>query len=133
MMARKPVTAHPADSIALVAKLMDRKNVGAVVITENDTPTGIVTDRDLALATCIRLVSPDEPVESVMTHPVSTLREDEGILDATKQMMEHSVRRLPVVDEHERVVGLVSVDDLIPLLSRELHHIAEGIQSEVAR
>jgi hypothetical protein len=43
------------------------------------------------------------------------------------------VRRLPIVDEHERVVGLVSVDDLIPLLSRELHQIAEGIQTEIAR
>jgi CBS domain-containing protein len=112
---------------------MDRKNVGAVVVTENGKPTGIVTDRDLALATCIRLFSPDEPVALVMTHPVSTLRDDEGILDATRQMMEHSIRRLPVVNEHERLVGLVSVDDLIPLLSRELHHIAEGIQAEVAR
>jgi CBS domain-containing protein len=132
MITRKPVTIAPDASLADAAKLMEQENIGAIVVTEKGKPTGIVTDRDLALATCVRGVSRGDAVVAVMNHPVSTIREDEGVLDATKQMMEQSVRRLPIVDDHERLVGLVSVDDIVPLLSRELHHIAEGIQAEVA-
>jgi CBS-domain-containing membrane protein len=65
-----------------------------------------------------------------MTRPVITIRADEGILDTTKQMMAHSVRRLPIVDQNENLVGLVSADDLIPLLGQELSNIAESIELE---
>jgi CBS-domain-containing membrane protein len=46
-------------------------------------------------------------------------------------MMERAVRRLPVVDKLDRVVGLVSLDDLLPLLSRELDNMAQGIRAEL--
>ena len=132
MMTRKPITVDPGDSLAKAATLMEQENVGAIVITERGKPTGIVTDRDLAFATCVRGLTPNNAIVTVMTHPVSTIREDEGVLDATRQMMEQSVRRLPIVDEDGKLVGLVSADDLVPLLSRELHNIAESIQAEVA-
>jgi signal-transduction protein with cAMP-binding, CBS, and nucleotidyltransferase domain len=67
-----------------------------------------------------------------MTCPVSAIRQDEGVYNATQQMMELAVRRLPVVDEQGQLVGLVSLDDLLLLLGRELHNIAEGIRAEVA-
>lgn len=132
MVTRKPITADPGDSLAKVATLMEQENVGAVVVTERRKPVGIVTDRDLALATCVRGLTPNNAIVTVMTHPVATIREGEGVLDVTEQMMEHSVRRLPIVDEHDELVGLVSADDLVPLLSRELHNIVEGIQAEIA-
>ena len=132
MVTRKPITADPGDSLTKVATLMEQENVGAVVVTERRKPVGIVTDRDLALATCVRGLTPNNAIVTVMTHPVATIREGEGVLDVTEQMMEHSVRRLPIVDEHDELVGLVSADDLVPLLSRELHNIVEGIQAEIA-
>jgi CBS-domain-containing membrane protein len=64
-----------------------------------------------------------------MNHPVVTIRDDEGVLEVTNLMMEQSVRRLVIVDEQGELVGLVSVDDLIPLLSVELGNIAEGMQT----
>jgi CBS domain-containing protein len=131
MLTRKAVTAGPNDTLCQAAKLMGQHKVGAVVVTEKDRPVGIVTDRDLALAVCVRRVSPDAPLQQVMTHPVSTIREDESIFSATQQMMERAVRRLPVVDNLERIVGLVSLDDLLPLLSRELHNMAQGIRAEL--
>jgi signal-transduction protein with cAMP-binding, CBS, and nucleotidyltransferase domain len=103
--------------------------VGAVVVTESDRPVGIITDRDLALAACVRGTSPDERVQSVMTCPVSTISKDEGVYSATQQMMEQAVRRLPVVDQSGSLVGLVSLDDLLLLLSRELQNMAEGSKS----
>jgi CBS domain-containing protein len=132
VLTRKVVAAAPKDSLAKVAKLMQKQNVGSVVVAEQQRPVGIVTDRDLAFAVCVNGVSPDESVQEVMTCPVCTIRSDEGIYDATRQMMELSVRRLPVVDNFERLVGLVSLDDLLLLLSRELQNVAEGIRSEVA-
>jgi CBS domain-containing protein len=63
---RRVVTAGPKDSLAKVGSLMEQENVGAVVVTESDRPVGIITDRDLALAACVRGTSPDERVQSVM-------------------------------------------------------------------
>lgn len=132
MITRKPVTLAPSDTLAKAARLMQQENVGAIVITEFDRPAGIITDRDLALAAYVRRLSPDDALRTVMTYPVATIRDEEGVFDATRQMMEQAVRRLPIVDEEGRLVGLLSVDDVIPLISRELHNIAEGIQAEVA-
>lgn len=129
---RKAVTAGPEDSLAQVAKLMQRNNVGAIVVVQQDRPVGIVTDRDLAMATCAHETSRQEYVRNVMTCPVSTIRADEGIFSATQQMMQLAVRRLPVVDQNERLVGLVSLDDLILLLSREIQNIADGVRAEVS-
>jgi CBS domain-containing protein len=131
MLTRKAITAGPSETLGEVVRLMDKKNVGAVVITEENRPVGIVTDRDLALATCLRGMSPKVSIQEIMTCPVTTISQDEGIFTATQQMMDHAVRRLPVVDNAGRLVGLVSLDDLLLLLSRELHNMAEGIKAEV--
>jgi len=132
LLTRKTVTASPNDSLARAGGLMEKENVGAVVITEGDRPVGIITDRDIALAVCVRGTTPQERVQNVMTCPVSTISKDEGLYNATQQLMEHAVRRLPVVDENGGLVGLVSLDDLLLLLSRELQNMAEGIKVEAA-
>lgn len=132
LFAQEVVTAGPRDSLARVAKLMQERNVGTVVVAEGGRPVGIVTDRDLALAVCARGHSSDEHVQDVMTCPVSTMKHDEGVYNATQHMMELGVRRLPVVDDSGQLVGLVSLDDLLLLLSRELHNMAEGIRGEVS-
>jgi CBS domain-containing protein len=133
MIAKEVVTAKPKDTLAAVAKLMEQHNVGAIVVTEQDRPVGIVTDRDLALAVCVRGASREEHVQKVMTCPVSTIRQSEGIYKATQHIMEKAVRRLPVVDDVGRLVGLVSLDDLLLLLSRELTNMAEGIRAEAVK
>jgi signal-transduction protein with cAMP-binding, CBS, and nucleotidyltransferase domain len=131
MFIREVVTAGPKDSLVKVAKLMEEQNVGTVVVVEQDRPVGIVTDRDLALAVCAQNVSREEHVQKVMTCPVSTMKHNDGVYRATQRMMELKVRRLPVVDEVGRLAGLVSLDDLLLLLSRELHNMTEGIRAEM--
>ena len=132
MLTRKVVIVGPTDSLMKVGTLMEKEKVGAVVVTEGGRPVGIVTDRDLALWVCVRGKSSLEHAQNIMTCPVSTISKDEGVYAATKQMMEQGVRRLPVVDDSGNLVGLVSLDDLLLLLSRELHNMAEGIQQEIA-
>ena len=130
MLTRKAVSAHPHNSLEEVARLMEAENVGAVVITQRSRPVGIITDRDLALAVCTGGRNPHDEVQSVMTCPVETINGDEGVYNATQRMMDLAIRRLPVVNHVGALIGLVSLDDLLLLLSRELHQLAEGIQAE---
>jgi signal-transduction protein with cAMP-binding, CBS, and nucleotidyltransferase domain len=132
LLARKPVTARLNDSLAMVAKTMKNQNVGAVVIAQDDRPIGLVTDRDLALAVCCGECAASDPVRNVMTCPVETIRDDDGLYRATQRMMELRVRRLPVVNKHGSLVGLISLDDLLQLISHELQNMAEGVRAETA-
>ena len=125
------VTAGPNDSLMSIACLMERRNVGAVVIVDGKRPLGIVSDRDIALHVAARGVSIQTPVSRVMVAPVKTVGRDDGVLDTTQTMREAGVRRLPVVDDDGRLVGLVTLDDLLRILSRELSNLAEGIRSEM--
>jgi CBS domain-containing protein len=132
LIARKATTVDPQESLSKAARLMEQENVGAVVVVERDRPVGILTDRDVALAICLHGARPFDAIQTRMTCPVDTIREDEGIYNATQTMMELAVRRLPVVDDIGRLVGLISLDDLLSLLSRELRNVAEGVRAEVA-
>jgi CBS domain-containing protein len=129
---RKPVSARLNDTLAMVAKLMKKENVGAIVIGEANRPVGIITDRDLALAVCSGESSPSDPVRNLMTCPVETIADDAGIYRAAQRMMELAVRRLPVVDKNGSLVGLISLDDLLQLISHELQYMAEGVRAETA-
>ena len=130
LITRKPVTAKPKDSLAQVGALMERENVGAIVITEGKRPVGIVTDRDLALAMSVHAKSLQEHVQNVMTAPVTTIGNQDGVFKATQLIMDRAVRRLPVVDKNGDLVGLLALDDLLLLLSRELQSMAEGVKAE---
>jgi CBS domain-containing protein len=98
---------------------------------EGQKPVGIVTDRDLALALGADGVNPQAPVESVMTKPVRTIPDGAGIFAATQCMRDAGVRRLPVVDKEGRLAGIVTFDDLIRLLGRELYNLSEGVRREI--
>lgn len=128
---RRVVTAGPEETLAKVALEMQEHNVGTVVVVENQRPVGIVTDRDLALALGAQGVNPQIQVQKVMTRHVLAIPEDTGIYAATKFMREREVRRLPIVDREDRVVGIVTLDDLLRFLGRELYNLAEGIKDEM--
>jgi CBS domain-containing protein len=127
---RRVITAGPEDPLTAVARRMQEHNVGTVVIVEDQRPVGIVTDRDLALALGAQDLSPQTPVQKVMTRHVLAVPEDTGIFTATQFIRDREVRRLPIVDREDRLVGLVSLDDLLRCLARELYNLAEGIKHE---
>ncbi len=126
------VNVTPDTTIRFVAELMRSKNLGCVVIAEEQRPVGIVTDRDLALRReCVSSEENDQaPISSIMTREVCTIRKDTGIFDAIQEMKSLNVRRLPVVDAGGRLVGLITLDDIIRLLARELGEIARIIGKE---
>jgi CBS domain-containing protein len=128
---KEVVTVRPSDTLARAAELMDKQNVGAVVVAEQQRPVGILTDRDLALALGARGAARSEAVQKLMTCPVTTLAQDEGIFEATRRMMETAQRRMPVVDNFGRLVGLVTLDDLLVLLGRELDNLGKSVEAEI--
>jgi CBS domain-containing protein len=125
------ITTGPGETLASVARQMQEHHIGTVVIVENQRPVGIITDRDLALALGAQGVSPQVSVQKVMSHHVVAIPEDMGIYAATKFMRDCEVRRLPIVDREDRVVGIVTLDDLLRFLGRELYNLAEGIKHEM--
>lgn len=129
---RKPVAVSHTDTLAEAARLMHAERVGAVVVVDHGRPIGMITDRDLALATCLRGADRQSPVDRVMASPVATINQDASVLDAIQTMRMHKVRRLPVVDDHQQLTGMLSIDDLLPLLSRELGDLSDSVKEQVA-
>jgi len=71
------------------------------------------------------------PILKIMNAPVKTVTRDDGVFDATQSMMEYRVRRLPVVDDDGELVGIVTLDDVLKVLSGELSTLIQGIKSEM--
>ena len=123
-------TAGPDTTVEVLANTMDEKGVGSVVVTEDNRVVGIVTDRDVALT----LARDGDPATltaaDVMAAEPTTLPSSAGVLELTERMAEESVRRIPVVDDGGVIVGIVTLDDVVRLLSTELEHLADVIQAE---
>ena len=122
------VTVGPDDTIAQATAKMKKENVGAVVVTDDGKVVGILTDRDVALAVVPGEATAESHVRDVMTKDVETIWDDQGVFNACQAFWCHKVRRLPVVDRSDRLVGLVAVDDLFAFLSRELFDLSKALE-----
>jgi CBS domain-containing protein len=125
---REVVTAEPDERVADLAGLMDYYQVGCVVIVDGGRPVGIVTDRDLALRVLLErrgdAAARDFRAADVMTTHPRTIHEDEGFDRALELMRSENVRRLPVVDRHGKLRGIVSLDDLLEQISADMRSIS---------
>jgi CBS domain-containing protein len=110
----------PSQPIENVAQLMRDNDVGAVVVVKDGKPVGIVTDRDITLRCVADKVERVSPVEAIMTKQVETVSIDEGIFEVIRVMKRNEVRRVPVVDDTGKAVGLVSFGDVYQLVGQEL-------------
>ncbi len=126
------------DALATAAQEMIDRHVGALVVVdpqiEGLKPVGIVTDRDIVRGQ----IDPARDlfcltVDEVMTSAVFTLSEDCGVAETVGRMQERGVRRAPVVDERGNLVGIVSIDDLLPALVKDLGALAELVSAQPAR
>lgn len=113
---RPAVTTTPGSSLTEVATLMAAQGVGCVVIVEHGSLLGVVTDRDLVVRGLARSVPADTRVDAIMSMNVVAIDADADIREAISTFGHHAVRRMPVVEGH-RVVGLVSLDDLMVSLA----------------
>src|SRR5262245_47834350 len=126
------VTAELAETARTVATRMREFRVGCVVVTRGAHPVGILTDRDLALRVVAEGRDPSTTrVSEVVTYDATTLPRDAGIDTAARVMRDKGVRRLPIVTEDGKVLGIVTADDLTILLAQQLSDLGAGIASSV--
>lgn len=97
------------------AKLMYENNVGCVIVTQNDIPKGIVTERDF-----VRLASQEKKLNSVlsdvMSSPLITIEEDETVWEAAQKMKVNNIHKLPV-KSNDDIVGIITTSDLVQICS----------------
>jgi len=106
------VTAAPETSASEAAQQMRDRNVGCVVIVEPDgLPIAMVTDRDLATRVLADAADPDGPIGERMSRPLVSGDPDMELEEAAALMVQHRVRRLPVVEAGE-LTGIVTLDDI---------------------
>jgi CBS domain-containing protein len=112
VMTRDVQTIRPDQTVREAAGFMLRADAGAIPVAEGDRLLGMITDRDIAVRGVAEGHGPDTPVRELMTNDMVCARVDDDVEDAATKMSEAQVRRLPVVDEQERLCGIVSLGDL---------------------
>jgi CBS domain-containing protein len=129
---RGAVVAELSETAADVARRMRDFHVGCVVVVREARAIGILTDRDLVLRVMAAGRDPaSTQVEDIVTYDPTTLDRSDGIETALRRMRERGVRRLPIVDDHGKVTGIVTADDLTVLLAQELADLGVGISDNV--
>ncbi len=115
-MTRNPVSARPEDTVASVARLMKENDIGPIPIVESQNSkrlVGIVTDRDLALKVVAEGRDPQTtPVKQVMSISVITCHDDDDIETALNAMSAQQLRRIPVVDDNNMLLGIIAQADI---------------------
>lgn len=129
---RNVVSTQPQIPLREAARLMAEEGVGALPVVWQDKVTGIVTDRDIALAV---LAGDQDPGDAVVgdlcrVDAPTCVHETAPLGIAAALMRRHAVRRLPVVDEDDRLVGILTSDDVLRLVAGELGGLAKAVSSQ---
>jgi CBS domain-containing protein len=114
---------------------MREAHVGDLVVTEQrnglTVPIGIVTDRDLVIEVLAEGVDPAVvTIKDIMSRDLVTVHQDNGLEFALSEMRRKGLRRLPVVDQKNALIGILSADDVIDYLARLTGHVADAIRVE---
>lgn len=115
---------------------MRDQHVGALIVTGGpvDRIAGIVTDRDIVLnGVTLGAAASDLLVTDVMTHHVVTIDAGADLADAMEMMASHGVRRLATTNRGDDVIGVLSLDDIMEALGRDLGLLASIIRGEQCR
>jgi CBS domain-containing protein len=136
---RDVVIAEKKTTIQEAAQLMRQHHVGNLVVVEKGSgkrriPVGIVTDRDIVVSVvATALDAAVFTLGDLVVQDLVTARDDQGVFECMQQMRMKGIRRMPVVDREGELVGIVSVDDFIQLLSEEMGELAKLIAREQVR
>jgi len=114
-------------TVAKAAKAMCHDEVGSVIILGNGQPIGIVTEEDITCKVVAKDLKPSTVlVKEIMSTPLITVSADKTVGDAAHMMVKHKVRRLPVINAKKKVIGIVTVRDLLAV-SNELNELLNDL------
>lgn len=117
----------PDASVHAALELMEERKVGALVVTEEGSLAGIISERDFAREMLTAEVGPrDILVSDIMTKNVHTITLDKTVGDCMSMMTDKRIRHLPVLDDGNRLVGVISIGDVVSsVISAQEHLIAD--------
>ncbi len=135
---REVVVVDKQDSISDAAKVMREHHVGDVVVVRTEGgkqyPVGMLTDRDITLEIVATGTDPDSvSVADAMSFDLVSVFDDDDLMHVIELMRDKGIRRVPVIDRDEALVGILTVDDLLDLLSEIFVDIVHLVDSQRRR
>jgi signal-transduction protein with cAMP-binding, CBS, and nucleotidyltransferase domain len=128
-MKRNPLMISVEATVAKAAKVMCLEEVGSCIVLEHNQPVGIVTEEDIACKVVAKDLKPSTVrVNEIMSTPLITVHADKTVGDAAHMMVKRRVRRLPVVNDENKVIGIVTVRDLLTVSNEVNEIMAELIE-----
>ena len=128
LMSTPVITEDEDTSVTIVSRDMDLSRIGSVVITKDDTPVGIVTDRDVSIKICAAKETAGEvKAKEIMSSPLVTIGPETPLEKACELLTANDIRRLPVM-ENDKLVGIISVRNILTGMPEHVHKFypAEG-------
>ena len=128
---RQVVSIAPGAAVLEAVRMMAERHVGALLVMEGESLSGIVSERDYARKVILMgRSSADTPVRDIMTAPVITVQPEATVQTCMQIMTERRVRHLPVLDRG-RVVGMVSIGDLVKAVMAEQQQQIEQLENYI--
>lgn len=129
VMTDRPRGVSPETPISQAAELMESEDVGALPVLEGEHLAGMITDRDIVIRAVAKGKDPrGMPVREIATRDVVAVRPDEDLSEALKIMASHQIRRLPVVDDDNRLIGVLAQADVaLEAKEKAVGEMVEGI------
>ena len=133
MKGRTVVTVQPSDTVAAAAKILGENRFGVLVVsTDGETIAGIISERDIVRELGVSGADLlNKPISEIMTRTVRTCNEDDGVEGLMEIMTEHRIRHLPVTEDG-KLVGLVSIGDVVKVRVRQLEHEADQLERYIS-
>ena len=131
---RTTITVKPGETVAALSGRLRENNIGAAVVTENgESIDGVVSERDLAHKLVLHGQKFCEmPVSAIMTKNVICCRPFDAIATVASTMLSRNIRHLPVIDDHGKLIGMVSMRDVVNIRIDELHHETALLRARIA-
>jgi CBS domain-containing protein len=129
------VLCSSATRVLAAARIMREKHVGDLVVVDDpdgdQTPLGMVTDRDIVVEVLSKELDPRTvTIAEIMRKPAVIANEYEDVSQALDRMKAHGVRRIPIMGEHRKLVGIFAVDDLLRRLAGVTSVLADIVDRE---
>ena len=132
IMTKKIISIDESETIKKAASMMTEAEIGSIIITKDNIPVGILTERDFVTKIASKEISLSVPVSQVMTHPLLVIAPNQTVWEVAEIMRNMGIHRV-AVQEGDKIIGMVTTTDLVKIVSigsdSNLHKIADLIFS----
>jgi len=136
VMIDKVAALDSSSMIKSAAKLMDDKNIGCIIVTKEELPIGILTERDFVRRIASKEKPLTSPIEEVMSSPLISIDPDETVWEAAEKMKTNNIHKLAVLQDN-KIIGIITTSDLVEICSvgsdSEMRKICDDILTRMQK